>query len=176
MSDTKRSLSYIAIVAISICFLMALIAGSMKTQNCDKLCQGMMFIALGCVGIGQLLNDKEGYFQCIAEPRILNRTTFSCSEETGCEPPFSKDLAETSFKKAMKAGSEAQAAFQQAMKAGSPENWPEVVSWPDGSESGGLARIYATSDDCMGPCRNAYDAAPAPKCWEDAKNCVTDDN
>ena len=157
MSDTKRSLSYIAIVAISICFLMTLIAGSMKTQNCDKLCQGMMFIALGCVGIGQLLNDKEGYFQCIAERGILNRTTFSCQEETGCEPPFSKDLAETSFKKAMKAGSEPSPAFQQAMKAGSPE-------------------IYGSSDMCMGKCRKAYDAAPAPKCWGDAKNCVTDDN
>ena len=59
MSDTQRSLSYIAIVAMSICFLMALVAGSMKTQRCDKFCQGMMFIALGCVGVGQLLNDDN---------------------------------------------------------------------------------------------------------------------
>ncbi len=173
MSDTKRSLSYIAIVAMSICFLMALVAGSMKTQNCDKLCQGMMFIALGCVGIGQLLNDKEGYFQCKKEKGILNRTTFSCYEATRCEPPceppFSKDLAETSFQKAIKAGSEPSPAFQQAMRAGSPENWP-VVNGP-----GGLARIYATSDDCMRKCITAYDAAPAPKCWED-EPCVTDDN
>jgi hypothetical protein len=57
MSDCQRSLSYIAIVAISICFLMALISGLMKTQKCDKVCYGMMFIALGCVGVGQLLND-----------------------------------------------------------------------------------------------------------------------
>ncbi len=164
MSDTKRSLSYIAIVAISICFLMTLIAGSMKTQNCDKLCQGMMFIALGCVGIGQLLNDKEGYFQCIAERGILNRTTFSCQKDkTGCEPPFSKDRAETSFQKAIKAGSEPSPAFQQAMSAGSPTNAP------------GLARIYGSSDDCMGPCITAYEAAPAPKCWE-GEPCVTDDN
>ncbi|MHA1542420.1 MAG: hypothetical protein ACTSQH_05565 [Candidatus Hodarchaeales archaeon] len=164
MSDTKRSLSYIAIVAISICFLMALIAGSMKTQRCDKFCQGMMFIALGCVGVGQLLNDEEGYFQCKTEQGILNRTTFSCYEATGCEPQFSKDRAETSFKKAIKAGSEPSPAFQQAMKAGSPKNWP------------GLARIYDTSDECIDPCKNAFEAAPAPKCWEDEKTCVTDDN
>ena len=57
MSDCQRSLSYIAVIAISICFLMALISGLMKTQKCDKVCYGLMFIALGCVGIGQLLND-----------------------------------------------------------------------------------------------------------------------
>ena len=59
MSDCQRSLSYIAVIAISICFLMALISGLMKTQKCDKVCYGLMFIAVTCVGIGQLLNDNN---------------------------------------------------------------------------------------------------------------------